>query len=71
MNKVKPCRNTGRAYNILLSGLEGVLQADASVEHQVLGGRILAVGAEVAQTHELEGIGCLGGLQALFQLAAN
>ena len=39
----------------LLTGLEGVLQADTAVEHQVLGGAILAVGAEVAQAHELEG----------------
>ena len=56
---------------MLLTGLEGILQADASVEYQMLGGGVLAVGAEVAQTHELEGRRCLGAGQGSFHLAAG
>ena len=57
--------------DFLLAGLEGILQADGTVEHQMLGGRVLGIGAEVAQTHELEAHGCLGVLQALLHLAAG
>ena len=40
---------------VLLTGLEAVLQADRTVEYQMLRGGILAVRTEIAQTHELVG----------------
>ena len=52
--------------------LEAVLQADAAVEDQAVGVRVLAVQAEVTQTHKLEASRSLragqGGLDlAVFQ----
>jgi len=55
----------------LLSGLEAVLQADGAVEDQMRRGGILAVGAEVAQTHKLEGSRCLGIFQSPFYLTTS
>ena len=59
------------SQNGLLAGLEAVLQADGPVEYQVTGSTVLAVGAEVAQTHELIGSGSLGILQAGLNLTAG
>ena len=58
-------------YEELLSRLEGILQADGTVEHQMAGGAVLAVRAEVAQTHELIGRGRLGVPEAGLHLAAG
>ena len=58
-------------YEELLSGLEGILQADGTVEHQMAGGAVLAVRAEIAQTHELIGRGRLGVPEAGLHLAAG
>ena len=55
----------------LLAGLEGVLQADGAVENQMAGSAVLAVGAEVTQTHELEAHRSLGIGQGCFHLAAG
>ena len=55
----------------LLAGFEGILQTDGSVEHQMLRRRILVVGAEVAKSHELEGLSCLCILQASLYLTAG
>ena len=55
----------------LHTGFVAVLQADGPVEHQVAGGAVLAVRAEVAQAHELIGCGGLGVFQAGFHLAAG
>ena len=55
----------------LLAGLEGILQADASVEYQMAGCAVAAVGAEVAKSHELIGCGSLGVCQGSFRLAAG
>ena len=55
----------------LFAGLEGVLQADGAVEDQVAGGAVAAVGAEVAQTHELVGSRSLGVTQGGLDLAAG
>ena len=55
----------------LFAGLEGILQADASVEDQMAGSAVPGVGAEVAQTHELEAHGSLGILQGCFYLTAG
>ena len=55
----------------LLTGLEAVLQADAAVEYQMAGCGVLAVGAEIAQTHELEAHGSLGACKACFHLTAG
>ena len=55
----------------LLTGFERILQTDTSVEYQMIGAAVLAVGAEVAETHELEGIASLGILQRSFYLTAG
>ena len=56
---------------ILLCGLEGILQADGTVEHQMLGGRVLGIGAEVADSHELIGRGSLSISQECLHLTAG
>ena len=70
---IKQCAAKPRSALLLtlFGGLEAVLQADGAVENQVFRGRVLAVGAEVAQTHELEGLAGLGFLQTGFHLAAG
>ena len=55
----------------LLAGLEGILQADGAVEHQMAGSAVTAVGAEVAQTHELVAGGSLGVSQGSLDLTAG
>ena len=67
----KEGRTGGCGPGYLLGGLEGVLQTDGAVEHKMVGSGILAVGAEVAQTHELEGGGSLDVGQGGLQLAAG
>ena len=67
----KNSRRNRREFRCLFSGLEAVLQADAAVEYQMLGGRILAVGAEVTQTHELIAVTGLGILQCGFDLTSG
>ncbi len=57
-------------YVLLLAGLEAVLQADRTVEHQMVSSAVLAVGAEVTKTHELIGSGSLCILQAGLHLTA-
>ena len=70
--KDNACRKlTAGVLSVLLTGFEGVLKADGTVEHQMLGGRILGVGAEVTQTHELEGCGSFGISQRSFHLTAG
>ena len=64
-------RNDLRRLTGLFCRLEAVLQADGAVEYQMIGTAILAVGAEVAKTHELVGGRSLGGFQAGFHLAAG
>ena len=56
---------------MLLCGLEAVLQADGTVEHQMVSGGVLGVGAEVAQTHELIGGGSLGVSERGLHLTAG
>ena len=58
-------------FYCLFTGLKAVLQADGAVKYQMAGFAILAVGAEVAQTHELIGGRCLCVFQALFHLTAG
>ena len=58
-------------YEELLSGLEGILQADGTVEHQMAGLGVLAVQAEVAQAHELVGFRGFGVLQRSLCLAVG
>ena len=58
-------------FKYLFVGFKAVLQANGAVEYQVAGPTVLAVGAEVAQTHELVGSGSLCVLQTLFHLTAG
>ena len=60
-----------RENRTLFAGLEGILQADGAVEDQVAGSAIAAVGAEVAQTHELVGSRSFGIRQGGLDLAAG
>ncbi len=65
------CNESSAGIACLLTGLERILQADGAVEHQMIFGRILAVGTEVAQTHELVGSGSFGIAQAGLHLTAG
>ena len=64
-------RAGGHGLCLLFAGLEGILQTDGAVEHQMTGSAVLGVGAEVAQTHELIGSGGLGFCQGSLHLAAG
>lgn len=55
----------------LFTGPKAILQTNAAVKDQVAGLAVLAVGAEITQSHELIGGGGLCILQAGFYLAAG